>query len=124
MKDLLLDFLIGSSIFITIFPKIYLHSNDPFLNKVLIFLPILYGFTYVVLKYILTKYIENKQLLFICIGALAGLFYSIIGRFILGIPRNILNIKKSEEWKVHPTAMILYAVLYGIIIYNLDEILK
>ena len=65
-------------------------------------LPLVYGLVFAVLR----QFIPNMAIL----GMVAGFIYSLLGRFLLKMPKQIF--KSIEPSTVHITAMVLYAGLY------------
>jgi len=45
-------------------------------------------------------------------GAILGLSLSLIGRFVFDLPVKMFGIPRTQAWKVHPTAIILYILIF------------
>lgn len=52
----------------------------------------------------------------ILIGIVLGLFFSIIGRFVLGLPKKIFNYNSINEYQVHIIAVVMYVIIFRFII--------
>jgi len=108
------DFILGSTV--AFYPLVYLgraysklsckEMKDIDLFSIYYLLPIVYGLTYVLLK----KRIKNLFVL----GAVAGLIYSLIGRFLLNLPSRLFKMRNPNH--VHIYAMVMYSLIYGILI--------
>lgn len=81
-----------------------------------IFIPILYGLFGLLNYYIITKYGNNYSIL---VGAIFGLFLSIIGRFVLNLPIKIFGYTKNTAYKVHIYAIIIYSLIFRFILSSL-----
>ena len=73
-------------------------------GKLLLLLPCVYGCVFAILKHFTSN--------MIMLGAIAGLLFSLIGRFVLNFPRQLFQMNNPNL--VHPAAMMLYASLYSI----------
>ena len=74
-----------------------------------------YGITFALMKRNVDEEKDSKLQKIIKIvshGAILGLFLSIIGRFYFDLPVKMFGIPKNQSFKVHPIAMILYAVIF------------
>ncbi len=80
-------------------------------------LPVFYGITYVILH----KLFENvdSRYRYFLIGAVAGLLYSLIGHFVFRVPETLLKSKYPNS--VHITAPIIYSLIYGILVSQLEK---
>ena len=124
MENIIKSFLIGSSYFVTIFPFSYLGLNNLKTNTIKsyeyvpLFLPIYFGIINVISYFIKTN---NEQQKMFIIGAISGLILSLIGWKIFNLPNKLFNIKLNQEYKVVFIAMILYSLIFGIIVHNLNK---
>ena len=113
------DFLLGS--IVSVLPIFYIGEAYKKLScqeqkqidyvRIATSLPIVYGITFVVLK----KFFKN----YFVLGAVAGLFYSLMGRFVLNLPKKLFKMK--NETSVHLIAPMMYALVYGVIVKKLKS---
>jgi hypothetical protein len=119
MKDTIKLFTIASSIFVLIFPFLYLRGlKSPSFENISILLPFYYGISFVVLNYLLQSVIPDKRTRYLVAGAIIGFVLSLIGRFVYNVPEKIFNIPENS---VHIIAPILYAFIFGVVVYYIDE---
>lgn len=74
---------------------------------------------FIVLFYIIFNNIAFKYKSPFLIGGVLGLFFSIIGRFVLDLPRKLFMIK--NEWIVHPGAFIIYGIYFRYFLHPLNK---
>ena len=110
-------FTISSSIILTIFTLSYIGyafnnsgrpSSVPF-EMIAIGIPITFGIFGIINHYVVKKYGINYSLL---VGLLLGLFFSIVGRFYLNLPKLIFGYNTDNEWQVHLYAIGIYSLLF------------
>ncbi len=73
---------------------------------------------YTVLALALEKAIPDQRARLFVIGALAGLIYSLLGRFGGDLPRTLF--RTEEPNMVHLVAPLLYAAVYGLGVYEIQ----
>jgi peptidoglycan/LPS O-acetylase OafA/YrhL len=111
-------FTIASSIFVLIFPLIYLRGlKTPSYENAAVILPFYYGISFIVLNWLLSSIIPDKRTRYLVSGAVLGFILSLIGHCVYNIPDQLFNIKDL----VHLIAPILYAFIFGVIVYYVDE---
>lgn len=125
-------FIIGSSLpvcFIT-----FVYNGIAFANSgrpssvpyeyIPIIVPLLFGLWNVIMLNIMKKYPTLRQQPWypFVIGALAGLSFSLIGRFVFDLPTNIFTFTKRTAYQVHLYAPIFYAIIFGLIVNNLNKL--
>ncbi len=125
-KTILRSFLIGSSFFVTLWP--YLYTGIPHILRgpikgfryeyMPIFVPIYYGVMNVLSVLVLKQYIRNDQLRMFVTGAITGLVLSLIGHFGFRLPEKLY--KMDNPNMVHIVAPIIYSLIFGLILYNVD----
>ncbi len=74
-----------------------------------------YGVTFTIMKRNLDEENDSKLKKIIKIsahGAILGFTLSVIGRFGLDLPVKMFGIPRAQAGKVHPTAIILYAIIF------------
>lgn len=125
-------FVLGGSFLITIFPLIYtgipysnLSSNDKKkainLTYMTIAIPFIYGFVYMTLTILLKPRIQNDRLRLVITGVIAGLIYALIGVFVFDLPRKVY--KMNNPFLVFLIAPVIYALIYGFIMYEYEKIM-
>ena len=118
-------FIIGSSFFMTIIPAMYIsygfskqkytkESKDAYI-KIMIGLSLFYGLIFTLTTSIVSKRVNGVKGYAIA-GAISGLIFSIVGRFLLDAPKLIFGIE-NNEWIVHPIGMVLYSVIFSMLYY-------
>ena len=122
-------FLIGS--YVSIFPFIYLGYSYNKLSceqtkklkikyaTLVTLIPLIYGIVYTVLTLILEKYIKNHRTRLFILGAIAGELYSLMGHYLIRIPETLFKSKNPNM--VHVYAPVLYSLIYGVIVYELEK---
>lgn len=119
-------FIIASSIVVSIFPFIY--TGQPYKENRLdylsfedlsIFLPLYYGISFVVINYLLKNIVINKQTRYLISGAILGFILSLIGHFVYKLPENLYKMENPNL--VHIYGPLLYAFIFGVIVYYVDE---
>lgn len=132
MKKYLLAFIIGSSLMVTAITMIYngimLRRNrgaDVPYELIPLAVPFMFGLANMLLYYIITSNkitsTTNQLVASLIVGALLGLLFSLVGRFGLELPEKLYKMKEGDRWKVHPTAMVLYAIIFGVIVFPLNK---
>jgi hypothetical protein len=131
MNKLLKKYIIGSSAFMMIIPLIYITQGFKgrtldkktvnLYTQIMVGLPIFYGLVYTLTTYKL--FIKGRKGYFIA-GAIAGLIFSVIGRFLLNAPKVIFGMEKDKEWMVHPIAIVTYSLIFGLIMYQISDTLE
>ncbi len=134
-RDLLLAFVIGSSILATIITFSYTGNayrksgrpKDVPFEWIPIFIPIMFGLMNMLNIFLQSiikkKSTTSKYIIAATVGALTGLIFSLMGRFGLNLPQKIFNIEKTKEWTVHVIAPIMYAAIFAVIIQPLNNYL-
>ncbi len=124
-------FLIGS--FVSVIPMIYMGIAYNKLNchqqglmrikyaYIPMILPLMYGLVYVVLTLALRPFISNDMLRLFVLGAIAGEIYSLIGHYIFKLPETLFLMKHPNM--VHIIAPIMYAFIYGLLVYPLEKVI-
>lgn len=87
-------------------------SKVPY-NDIIIIIPILYGIMGIINYIVTSKLGINWSFI---VGAIFGLLLSLVGRFVLDLPRLIFNFKKDNEYLVHIYAIMLYGCIFRFII--------
>lgn len=95
------QFLRGS--LVSLLPMVYLQKY-PGYNDIVFWLPLVYGIIGVVIAYF-GNYLLG--------GMLVGLVLSLVGRFVLDIPRQ--TFPEYNNYRVHIIAMVLYSFVYYIL---------
>ena len=80
-------------------------------------LPFVYGSTFVLVYNAVRLYITDERWRFIVTGAICGEIYSLLGHFVLELPQRLYNM--SRPYLVHLVAPVLYACIYGFLVYPL-----
>lgn len=114
-------FAVGASFpgsFITISYLTHQANKDINLNKLEILVRIAYG-----LANIVNVHFGNTLESSLIVGAMFGFLLSVVGRFRFQIPRKVFGMKKETEWRVHVVAPILYALIFVLLIRNLNKII-
>jgi len=83
-------------------------------------IPLVYWLLGIVNYRVINEYGNNSSLL---VGALVGLCFSLIGRFILNLPITLFNLTKNNEYRVHIIAMIIYGLIFRFIVTPLTTYL-
>jgi len=84
-------------------------------ESIIVGILVAYGITFSIMKRNIDeeKDSNSKKLIKVMShGAILGLVLSIIGRFYFDLPVKMFGIPKIQASKVHPTAIILYAVIF------------
>ena len=76
-------------------------------------IPFMYGIFGIIDYYVVNAYGVNYSLF---VGATLGSIFSLIGRFYLNLPTTIFEFNKTNEYKVHVIAMLLYGTIFRVII--------
>jgi len=119
------SFIVGSSLPSFIITLSYIgnayRKNKQDINYELlaVFIPAALGIFNVINMKIVEQYGINSSLI---VGGIAGLIFSLVGRFKLELPKKIFNIK--DEYKVHLMAPVLYALIFRFIITPLTLSIK
>ena len=132
-KSLLLAFVIGSSLISSAITFMYtgkaFHNanhtmNDglPPLDYEIIPLLVLglFGIFNVINVFLRSK-TNQKTLVTIVIGGLAGLTFSLIGRFKYGLPKRIFGYTSQNENNVHYIAFTMYAFIFTMIVQSVNN---
>lgn len=121
-SNIINSFIIGSSItstFVTFTYLIYFNKknkSDIDYFSITPFLSIAFGCVAVVNYLVLQKYKNiNYSLL---VGAVFGFTLSLIGRFVLKIPKKTFKLNNESEYIVHVVATILYSLIMR---YNISK---
>lgn len=125
-------FIIGSSLpvcFITFvyngmaFAKSGRPSNVPY-EYIPIVVPLLFGLANVFMFKIRKSnpVLGSKWWYPFAIGAVTGLIFSFIGRFGFNLPTRIFTFTKKTAFQVHLYAPVLYALIFGLIVNNLNTL--
>lgn len=125
MDELFVAFIIGISFSATFVTQSYFAlafqkgGTSPISSDLLdIGARMLYGVANMLLVY-LGNTIENAAI----IGALLGFTLSIIGRFGFKLPTTLFGFDTKTSWQVHIIAPVLYALIFVVLIYNLNRML-
>lgn len=125
MDTLFVAFIIGISFSATFVTQSYLAmafdkgGTAPISNDLLdIGARMAYGAANVLLVY-LGNTVQNAAL----VGALLGFCLSLIGRFGFNLPSTLFGIEPKDAWQVHVVAPILYAIIFVVLIRNLNRVL-
>lgn len=127
-KDLLLKtFIVSSSLPAFLVTMTYLgitsnRKNTQILpyEHIALIIPLLYGIFGVINRYVI-DYFDNDWYALI-VGALFGIFLSIIGRFYMDLPQQLFGFTAENEYQVHIYASVLYAFIARFIMIPLQEI--
>ena len=123
--SILRKFIIGSnvSIFPIFYTGLYFYKKNSVnisrskFARTMVILPFLYGCLFVILDVILSRAITNLRTRLFVMGAISGLIYSLIGRFLLHLPSKIYYTNNPNL--VHLYAPIMYSLIYGFYVYYL-----
>jgi hypothetical protein len=124
-KKILLAFIIGSSLPSVLISNLYIglaNSKKNIIKRYEFFplsIALLFGI-YNIINYLLFKKLKNDNSAII-MGILYGLTLSLIGRFIFNLPTRLFQFSKKNEYMVHIYASILYALIFFLIIQNLNK---
>ena len=91
-------------------------SNVP-IETIMMFVPIAYGLFGVFDDFLTTKFKRDYSLL---VGMFVGLVFSLVGSFMLDLPRTIFGFKESTMI-VHVYAVILYALIFKYIVHPITR---
>lgn len=130
-KEYLKSFVIGSSIFVCIFPFLYLGTphitHGPLqgihFEHIIIYLPILFGLVNVLMVHFMPKitgYPSNSFENAFITGALTGFGMSLVGRYKYNIPKQLFK-NISDPSHVHLYATALYSFVFSVIVRNLNS---
>lgn len=87
-------------------------SGVPF-ELFVLFLPIAYGFAGIINKHVVRYYGQNAS---IWVGAIVGLLFSLVGRYLFDLPILLFDMNKDTEFRVHFIAPVLYAIIFRFIL--------
>lgn len=76
---------------------------------------------FVALAYYIANYISYRTKRYLLVGSVLGLILSLIGRFILHLPRDLF--KMENENVVHLVAPILYGLYFNFVVKYLNNLL-
>ena len=124
-------FLISSSYPVILISYMYLVSayirnvkktnNDVHIEKILFFIPLLFGIVGIINNKIIKKY--NNKNISILIGLIFGLLLSFMGRFGLNLPKLMFGYKNEKNiWVIHIIAMFLYAFIFRLILTPIQNL--
>ena len=126
-REVLLAFIIGSSIPVTLVSFLYLGiafkkagrpSAIPY-ELFAILIPVLFGLFNILNVYLL-KLTDNKNVS-IYVGVFQGLVFSIIGRFLLDLPGKLF--KMEQQYLAHVYAIVTYMIISRIIVHPINVLL-
>ena len=124
-KQILLAFIIGSSLPSVLFSNLYIgmaNTKKDIIKRYEFFplgIALLFGL-YNIINYMLYKRLNNDSSAII-MGIVYGLTLSGIGRFIFDLPTRLFHFTKENEYMVHIYASVLYSVVFFFIIQNLNK---
>lgn len=71
---------------------------------------------------VINVYMGNTVQSSLITGALLGLFLSYVGRFGYDLPIQLFGFNAENEWQVHIIAAILYALIFAILVRNINNL--
>ena len=87
-------------------------------NTLVIILPFLTGLIYIIFNYIFTIIMDDRYLRYLVAGAVSGLFYSLLARYLTYIPDKVFKLKNPDYFFLINT--ITSTFIYGTWIYFLE----
>jgi len=132
LRQLLLAFLIGSSLPVTIFSLSYIGiANLKFkgidnYEYMAIYVPLFYGIFNIISVILSRRYQEMKYLVVLfpfIVGGIQGLLFSSVGRFIMrNLPIKNFGFTEKNVDMVHLYAFLYYAAIHGIFITFINKL--
>lgn len=122
MKKTLLAFILGT--FVSFVSMLYIFKADynknklPMLHAVPFFIAGTYGIANVI-----NIHLMPKQKYTMLLGAVMGILYSFVGRFLMGnLPVKLFGFTDENAYLVHPLAAGFYALIFELILKPLNMI--
>jgi hypothetical protein len=123
-------FIVGSSIINTIISFSYIGnafkssgrpSSFPY-EIIPIGISVIFGIANILNIYLQSKY-TSRFIPFI-VGGLMGILFSVVGRFVYGLPQKIFGFNESNEYQVHLVAFVLYGLIFQFIVQYVNQIFE